>query len=68
MATSGGSGGTTTTAEASRKVYTNPEIRERLVQHCPLDKRDIVRRILTNSKELASSIIIIRGAAAYLFL
>ena len=52
MATSGGSGGCTTTAEASRKVYNTPKIRERLVQHCPEDKRDTMRKILTNSKEM----------------
>ena len=50
MATSGGSGGCTTTGEASRKMYGSVELRERLVQHTPEDKRDLIRKILTNSK------------------
>ena len=51
MATSGGSGGSTTTAGASRKFYSNPEMRERLVLLCPDEKKDIIRQILTNGNE-----------------
>jgi hypothetical protein len=50
MATSGGSGGCTTTGEASRKMYGSLELRERLVQHSPEDNRVLIRKILTNSK------------------
>ena len=51
MATSGGSGGSTTTAGASRKFYSDPEMRERLVLLCPDEKKDIIRQILTNGNE-----------------
>ena len=50
MATSGGSGGCTTTGAASRKFYSNPAIRERLVQLCPLAYRPVYREILANSE------------------
>ena len=50
MATSGGSGGSTTTAESSRKFYSDPEMRERLALLCPEEKRAIVRQILTNGE------------------
>ena len=50
MATSGGSGGCTTTWAASRKFYSNPAIRERLVQLCPLAYRPMYREILANSE------------------
>ena len=52
MATSGGSRGSTTTAEASRKFYSDPEMRERLVLLCPEGKRDVLRQILTNGKDI----------------
>ena len=52
MATSGGSGGSTTIAEACRKFYSDPEMRERLVLLCPEDKRDVLRQILTNGKDI----------------
>ena len=51
MATSGGSRGSTTTAGASRKFYSDPEMRERLVLLCPYEKKDIIRQILTNGNE-----------------
>ena len=44
MATSGGSGGSTTTAGASRKFYSDPEMRERLVLLCPDEKKDVSGR------------------------
>ena len=51
MATSGRSGGSTTTPGASRKFYSDPEMRERLVLLCPYEKKDIIRQILTNGNE-----------------
>ena len=50
MATSGGSGGNTTTAEASRKFYSDAVMRERLVLLCPEENKGVIREILTNSK------------------
>ena len=51
MATSSRSGGSTTTAGASRKFYSDPEMRERLVLLCPDEKKDVIRQILTNGNE-----------------
>lgn len=50
MATSGGSGGNTTTAEAARKVYKMPEIRDRLVELCPPRHKFVYDEIITNSE------------------
>ena len=50
MATSGGSGGCTTTGAASRKFYNSPDMRERLAQLCPLAYRLVYREILANSE------------------
>ena len=46
MATSGGSGGNTTTGQSSRKMFSNPAIRERLVALCPEAFQDNYRRCL----------------------
>ena len=50
MATSGGSGGNTTSAEAARKVYWNAEIRDRLVNLCPPQFKFLFDKILFTSK------------------
>ena len=50
MATSGGSGGCTTTGAAARKVYNSPELRERLVELCPTAFKDAYREILATSE------------------
>ena len=50
MATSGGSGGCTTTGEAARKFYNSPELRERLVELCPAAYQDAYRDILATSE------------------
>ena len=62
MPTNGGSGGNTTTAEAARKVYQTPELRERLVALCPdqykfvfgqiLFNTNLILRLLSSNKEL----------------
>ena len=57
MATSGGSGGSTTTAGASRKFYSDPEMRERLVLLCPDEKEEIIRQILTNGNEFNQPVV-----------
>ena len=49
MATSGGSGGNTTTAQAARTVYQDPEIRSRLVDLCPQEFKAAYSRILANN-------------------
>jgi hypothetical protein len=50
MATSGGSGGNTTTAEAARTVYKDPSIRARLVDLCPEQFKSAYGKILSNSE------------------
>ena len=50
MATSGGSGGNTTTAEAARTVYKDPSVRARLVDLCPDDFKTAYAKILFNSE------------------
>ena len=50
MATSGGSGGNTTTAEAARTVYKDPAIRARLVELCPEPYKAHYSTILSNSE------------------
>ena len=62
MPTNGGSGGNTTTAEAARKVYQTPELRDRLVALCPeqykfvfgeiLFNTNLILRLLSSNKEL----------------
>ena len=62
MPTNGGSGGNTTTAEAARKVYQTPELRDRLVALCPdqhkfvfseiLFNTNLILRLLSSDKEL----------------
>lgn len=52
MATNGGSGGCTTTAEASRKVYKDPNLRARLVEMCPEPYRAVYSEILSTSESL----------------
>ena len=46
MATSGGSGGNTTTGESARKLFGTPDIRERLVALCPQEHQETFRRCL----------------------
>ena len=50
MATSGGSGGNTTTGEAARKVYRLPELRGRLVDLCPPEHKFVFEAILFHSE------------------
>ena len=50
MASSGGYGGNTTTAESARKVYKTVEIRERLVALCPDHYKFTFSQILFNSE------------------
>ena len=50
MATLGGSGGNTTTAEAARTVYKNPAVRARLVDLCPEQFKTAYAQILFNSE------------------
>ena len=50
MATSGGSGGNTTTAEAARTVYKDPTVRARLVDICPEPFKTAFAKILSNSE------------------
>jgi hypothetical protein len=52
MATNGGSGGCTTTAEASRKVYRDANMRARLVEMCPEPYRAVYSEILSTSESL----------------
>ena len=52
MATNGGSGGNTTTAEAARKFYSTPELRQRLVDLCPPKYKFMYEQILFHSKYL----------------
>ena len=46
MPTNGESGGNTTTAEAARKVYQTPELRDRLVAPCPGQYKFVFGEIL----------------------
>ena len=50
MATSGGTGGNTTTGQSARLFYQNPDVRERLVELCPQEFRETFREILFYSK------------------
>ena len=50
MATSGGSGGNTTTADAARKVYRMPDLRSRLVDLCPPEHKFVFEEILFHSE------------------
>ena len=50
MATSGGTGGTSTTAASARKVYRNPALRQRLVDLCPDEYKHQFDTILFHSK------------------
>ena len=43
-------GGNTTTGQASRVFYSDPAIRQRLVDMCPLEFRDTYKKILFTSK------------------
>ena len=49
MPTNGGSGGNTTTAEATRKVYQTPELRDRFVALCPDQHKFVFSEILFNT-------------------
>ena len=49
MATSGGSGGNTTTAQAAHTVYWDPAIRARLVDLCPEEYREAYNQIISNN-------------------
>ena len=50
MATSGGSGGNTTTGQTARRFYSSLEMRERLVAMVPEEHRDNFREILFTSE------------------
>ena len=73
MATSGGSGGNTTTAEAARTVYKDPSIRARLVDLCPEQFKSAYGKILSNSEyiylnQLNKKVIVKKRRPAYFHL
>ena len=50
MATSGGSGGNTTTGQTARRFYSSVEMRERVVAMVPEEYADTFREILSTSE------------------
>ena len=59
MATSGGSGGNTTTAAAGRKVYGSPELRGRLLDLVPARYKFVMDQIIQNSEYYVTALNII---------
>ena len=68
MATSGGTGGNTTTAAAGRKVYGSPELRGRLLDLVPPRFKFVMDQIMTNSKFCITAINIISAPSDNLLL
>lgn len=53
MATSGGSGGNTTTGQTARRFYSSQQMRARLVGLVPEQHKNTVREILFHSKTIS---------------